>query len=58
MLTDQIADRVVADVRLEKVAGGDVDEIGPTSAVEQLNVLAFPEWSTPMDRALRRGLLV
>jgi hypothetical protein len=57
-LTDQIADGVVADMRLEKVARGEVNEIGSTSTVEHLNVLAFPEWSTPMDRALRRGLLV
>jgi hypothetical protein len=50
-LPDQISGRIVADVRLEQVARGEMNEIGPTSAVEQLNILAFPEWSTAMDRA-------
>jgi hypothetical protein len=50
-LTDQIADRVVADVCLEQVIACEVDEIATPPAVEQLNVLALPERPTPVNRA-------
>ena len=57
-LTDQIAGRVVADMRLEQVARGEIDQIAPASAVEQLDVLALAEWTAAMNRAARGGLVV
>ena len=51
-LAYQVAGRVVAYVRLEQVAGGEVDEVAASSSVEELNVLALPERSPAMNRAV------